>query len=194
MMIGGLVRDGQDRYWESQGQLSRRMGVSRRTAGDAVRNLERHGALRFSNWLRTDSGSTVRVFHYEPESLSAEVSRPLPPEVSEEFSPEVSGTFPPAAMCGNGQVGSKPQPDGKARAGMWEANRPEVSETFSQTEEPEIENRDKLAAPPRYQPESRTEIINETIGQVTDTILDKPDLLEAERQRQKIALSAKVTS
>ena len=80
---------------------------------------------------------------------------------------------------------------------MWEANHPEVSETFSQTEEPEtenLENRDKLAAPPRYQPESRTEIINETIGQVTDTILDKPDLLEAERQRQKIALSAKVTS
>ena len=36
VMIGDLVKDDQDAYWESQGQLARRMGVSRRTAGDSV--------------------------------------------------------------------------------------------------------------------------------------------------------------
>jgi DNA-binding Lrp family transcriptional regulator len=186
VMIGDLVKDGQDSYWESQGHLAKRMGVSRRTAGDSVRRLTKHGALRFQRYLRTDSGSTVRVFQYQPERVTAEVSETFPPEVSE--------IFPPGPVSGNGQVGKNTPAGGKEHAERWEANPTQVSGTFPQTEEPETENRrnrDKLAPSPRHEPKNRIAIISETIA---DNILDDPQLLEAERHRQKVALGARVTS
>ena len=182
--IGDLVKD--DCYYESQGQLAARMGVSRRTAGDAVRKLEKHGALRFDHWFRTDSGSTVRFFEYQPEYLTAEVSETFPPEVSE--------IFPPGPVSGNGQVGKNTPAGGKEHADRWEENPTQVSGTFPQTEEPETENRrnqDKLAPSPRHEPKNRIAIISETIA---DNILDDPQLLEAERHQQKVALGARVTS
>lgn len=189
--IGDLVKD--HCYWESQGQLAARMGVSRRTAGDAVRKLEKHDALRFDHWFRTDGGSTVKVFEYQPEYLTAEVSESFPPDMSESVPPQVSGTFPPAETSDSGQVGRNTPPGGKEHDDRWEENPAQVSGTFPQTEEPETENREnrhKVAAAPRRDSESQIAIISETIA---DNILDNPQLLEAERHRQKAALIGATT-
>ena len=101
-------------------------------------------------------------------------------------------------MRANGQVGSNPRSGGKEPISTWETDPVLVSEAFPQTEEPRTENpknRDKLAASPRYRPETQSESIIENITEgIIDSILDNSHTLEAERHRQKVALGARVTS
>jgi hypothetical protein len=133
LLIGDLVSD-EDHYWEAQQRLAERMGVSRRTAGDAARKLAKHGALRSIGWRRTPDGATVKVFAFEPEMLT-----------------DVGATCPLETEPDESQVGRNVQPGGKNTATTWEETHHEMGSTVLQTGRNRYElivNPDKLAAPP----------------------------------------------
>jgi hypothetical protein len=157
VLIGDLVSD-EDYYWEAQENLGKRMGVSRRSAGRAVRKLVEHDALRFLGWRRTGAGATVKAFAFEPEMLT---------EMGETFTPEIE--------TGDGQVGSSALAGGKNATPTWEETRHEMGSNVPQTgREPEDnreENRHKVAPPAQLLP-----------------TIDNEQALETERQRQLKAL------
>jgi hypothetical protein len=164
-LIGDLVADGND-YWEAQQSLGERMGVSRRSAGRAVRKLTKYGALRFLGCLRTRDGATVKAFAFEPEMLS---------DMGEAFPPDMGAAFPPETETNDGQVGTSVHPGGKNATPRWEETRHDVGSVVPQTgrepEENREQNRHKVAPP----------------AQLLPTIDNEHDL-ETERQRQLKAL------
>ena len=165
VLIGDLVADGNP-YWEAQESLAERMGVSRRSAGRAVRKLEEHGALYFLGWRRTQTGATVKTFAYEPEELT---------EVGQTVTPEMGATVPPQNLTDETQVGSSVHPGGDFHAPRWEETGLDVGSVVPQTEGTDTEqilNPDKLAAPPPI-----------------PATLEDPQALETERQRQYKALT-----
>lgn len=165
LLIGDVVADGNP-YWEAQETLGQRMGVSRRSAGRAVRKLAEHGALVFLGWRRTGDGATVKAFAFEPEMLT---------DVGETFTPDMGAAFPPHAETDDGQVGSSVHPGGKNTTPTWEETRHDLGRTVPQTDmnpiEP-IQNPDKLAA-----------------TSPMPTTLENTEALETERQRQLTALT-----
>ena len=165
ILIGDLVADGNP-YWEAQGALGERMGVSRRSAGRAVRKLTEYGALRFLAWQRTQGGATVKAFAFEPEMLS---------NVGESFTHDMGAAFTPDSETDDGQVGSSVHPGGKNATRTWEETRHEVGRDSPQTgrepEENREQNRHKVAPPAQLLP-----------------TIDNEQELETERQRQLQAL------
>jgi len=165
MLIGDLVADGNP-YWEAQESLGERMGVSRRSAGRAVRKLAEYGALRFLGWQRTQGGATVKAFEFEPEMLS---------DVGETFTPDVGAAFTPDSDTDDGQVGSSRHPGGKNARPTWEEHGTQVGSNVPQTgrepEENRKQNRHKVAPPAQLPP-----------------TIDNEQKLETERQRQLKAL------
>jgi hypothetical protein len=126
LLIGDLVSDA-DSYWEAQGSLAERMGVSRRSAGRAVRKLEEHGALEFVGWRRGHGGATVKEYRFEPEFLAAEVGETFPAEVGETFPPETEPDEP--------QVGRNVQAGGKKPTPRWEALSHKQKRTIRQNQD-----------------------------------------------------------
>jgi hypothetical protein len=165
VLIGDLVSD-EDYYWEAQENLGERMGVSRRSAGRAVRKLVEYDALRFLGWRRTGAGATVKAFAFEPEMLT---------EMGETFTPDMGAALPPHTETDDGQVGTSVHPGGKNTTPTWEETRHEMGSNVPQTgREPEDnreENRHKVAPPAQLLPPTDTD----------------PNL-ETERQRQLTAL------
>jgi hypothetical protein len=165
VLIGDLVSD-EDYYWEAQESLGKRMGVSRRSAGRAVRKLTEYGALDLLGWRRTREGATVKAFAFEPEMLS---------EVGATFTPDMGAAFPPETETDDAQVGTSVHPGGKNATPRWEETRHDVGSVVPQTgrepEENREQNRHKVAPP----------------AQLLPTIDNEHDL-ETERQRQLKAL------
>lgn len=142
-LIGDLISD-EDVYYESQQSLAHRMGVSRRSAGRAVRSLEAAGVLRFIENRRMPNGATVRVFAFEPESAR----RPGDvhgQQMGEDFPSEVVVMFPTLRCL----VGTFGHVNGKHLTGEREDSDTRMGSVVPQTGiEPslqQIENRDKLA-------------------------------------------------
>jgi hypothetical protein len=141
LLIGDLVRDGLDKYWEAQRSLAERMGTTPRSAGRAVRSLTEAGALSFVQWHRVASGATVKVFAYTPENVELEVGETFPPDIGE--------TFPPQTNVSDEQVGRNARPGLKFLTTTSEETVIDIGETFLQTgTEPlqeQKQNRHKVA-------------------------------------------------
>lgn len=142
VLIGDLVKDGGDAYWESQGSLAKRMGATPRSAGRAVRSLTKAGVLTFDHWMRVGSGATVKVFDYTPENIGREVGETFQPDISDSFAPELDRNHE--------QVGRTTLSRRKFLATASEETVRQVGSGVLQTgrepeEETQKENRDKLA-------------------------------------------------
>jgi hypothetical protein len=165
ILIGDLVADG-NHYWEAQESLGERMGVSRRSAGRAIRKLTEYNALHFLGWRRTPGGATVKAFAFEPEMLT---------DVGETFTPDLGAVFPPETETDDAQVGSSVHAGGKNATPRWEETRHDVGSVVPQTgrepEENREQNRHKVAPPAQLLP-----------------TIDNEQALETERQRQLKAL------
>jgi hypothetical protein len=163
LMIGDLVKDDEDIYWEAQANLAARTGSSRRSAGRAVRKLHAHGALIEDGWKRTGMGATVKVFLFTPEDIHA----------------EMGATFPPESGLSDSQVGRNEQTGGKKLTPRWEETNRQVGSGVPQTDRNSKEqekNPDKPAANPLTRTKNQEEIF------------DNPEALETEKRRQKAAL------
>ena len=141
LLIGDLVKDGFDEYWEAQGSLARRMGISTRSAGRAARSLTKHGALTFRHWSRVSSGATVKVFEFSPEEVGIDKGEP--------FLPHVGGPFLSHAYVSDEQVGRSVCPGRKFLSSRSEEAVIHIGSYVPQTgTEPlteQIQNRHKVA-------------------------------------------------
>ncbi len=139
VLIGDLVADG-NHYWEAQESLGKRMGVSRRSAGRAVRKLTEYGALDLLGWRRTTEGATVKAFAFEPEMLT---------DMGETFTPDMGAAFPPETETDDDEVGSFVHAGGKNATPRWEETRHDVGRDVPQTgknpERTEVEPRQACA-------------------------------------------------